>query len=311
MKVFAIIVTYNGAKWIEKCLTSLINSSIKTKIIVIDNFSKDNTIEIIKENFPEILLINSEENLGFAKANNLGIRYSLDQGADFFFLLNQDAWIENDTIEKMINAFEIKKDAGIVSPIHTNGSKTNLDSAFVNYIANQYTPHFISDLYFNKLSACYETNFINAACWLISRNCIEKVGGFDTSIFYHYGEDENYCQRVIYHGFKIYVVAITTICHDREDRGLKRIEENEKRRNEVKFVTSHANLLLEEEDINNVIRHYKRRINILYLIYKLLIFKLKVKKVLEERGSNKKSLDLLYKIKNSRKINKQGGLLWL
>ena len=92
MNLYTIIITYNGVKWIEKNIQALIDSSTKTKIIIIDNGSVDGTQEIVKS-FKEVKFIQSEINLGL-KANNLGIKLALEQGADYVFLLNQDAWIE-------------------------------------------------------------------------------------------------------------------------------------------------------------------------------------------------------------------------
>src|SRR5437870_13044290 len=99
-KVFAIIVTYNGAKWIKKCLSSLLASETKVEVIVIDNGSADETLNIVKE-FGSIECVNSVENLGFGKANNIGIAIALERKCDYIFLLNQDAWIEQNTITEL------------------------------------------------------------------------------------------------------------------------------------------------------------------------------------------------------------------
>jgi N-acetylglucosaminyl-diphospho-decaprenol L-rhamnosyltransferase len=98
VKVVVIIVTYNGAGWIEKCLNSLRNSSLNTDVIVIDNASTDETVSLIENLYPEVELVKRANNLGFGQANNIGLRMALDQNADFVFLLNQDAWIDQDTI---------------------------------------------------------------------------------------------------------------------------------------------------------------------------------------------------------------------
>ena len=70
MKIFSIIVTYNGMRWYDRCLGSLRNSELPVETIVIDNASSDDSVNYIKANFPEVHLIESNENLGFAKANN-------------------------------------------------------------------------------------------------------------------------------------------------------------------------------------------------------------------------------------------------
>ncbi len=72
-KILTIIVSYNFEPWIHKCLPSLLDSSYPTDILVVDNNSGDNTTQIIKETYPTIRLIESSENLGFGKANNIGL----------------------------------------------------------------------------------------------------------------------------------------------------------------------------------------------------------------------------------------------
>ncbi len=214
MKIFAIVVTYNGMRWYDRCFGSLRNSDMPVETIVIDNASTDETVSYIKENFPEVCLIESKENLGFAKANNIGMRYALDHDADYVFLLNQDAWVEKDTLSKLVQTFYDNENVGIASPIHLNGGHSGLDWGFVNYVSGE----FISDSYMQKLKKYYQVKFVNAAAWLISAECIRKVGGFDTLLFVHYGEDDNYCQRVMYHGYKVLINTQCSACHDREFR---------------------------------------------------------------------------------------------
>lgn len=78
---------------------------------------------------------------------------------------------------------------------------------------------FISDCFLKKLKLEYRSKMVNAAAWLISAECIKRVGGFDTLLFTHYGEDDNYCQRLEYHGFELIVNSQAIIYHDRENRG--------------------------------------------------------------------------------------------
>ena len=82
MKVYTIIVTYNGDKWIEKCLRSLRDSTLSLSVLVIDNASTDKTVNIVKEQFPEFQLIETGANLGFGKANNIGLEMALQKNAD-------------------------------------------------------------------------------------------------------------------------------------------------------------------------------------------------------------------------------------
>lgn len=212
-----IIVTYNAMPWIHQCLTSCENFDV----IIVDNNSTDETISYINQNFPSVLILSQTENLGFGQANNIGISKAYQEDADYIFLLNQDAYLEKSCIEKLILIHQTNKDFGILSPIHLNGKGTRLDQRFSNYVIYQKNSDFYSDFILrNELRNIYEVPFVNAAAWLLPRKTIETVGGFDP-IFFHYGEDDNYCQRVRFHHFKIGVVPTIFIRHDREDRKVK------------------------------------------------------------------------------------------
>jgi GT2 family glycosyltransferase len=200
--------------WLSKCL----ESTKPYTVIVVDNNSTDETIYFIKANYPSITILPQKENLGFGAANNIGISYALKLGAERVFLLNQDAYLENDTIEKLIVVHNKNQNFGILSPIHLNGKGDRLDKNFSNYLNYDANANFYSDFILKKpLPTVYEVPFANAAGWLISKCCLEMIGGFDP-IFFHYGEDDNYCQRLRYHGFKIGVVPNVFLRHDRENR---------------------------------------------------------------------------------------------
>jgi len=219
MKVVAVIVTYNGMQWIERCVESLLGSAMPLDIVIIDNQSTDGTFEFLRSRYENrIELRQLPENLGFGRANNIGIKIGFDNQCDFIFLVNQDVYIEPDTTSKLVEAQVRQAEFGIVSPLHLNGTGNALDRNFLNYITEDQCPGLISDLFLGKISPLlYRTDFVNAAAWLISRKCIAAVGGFNPS-FLHYGEDENYVQRAELHGFKTGICTTTTIRHDREQR---------------------------------------------------------------------------------------------
>ena len=101
-QIYTIIVTYNGSKWMTNTLLRLQKSSIPVQTIIIDNGSVDDTKEIAQL-FPEVRFIESKENLGFGRANNIGITIALNENAEYVFLLNQDAWVETEIIEHLLN----------------------------------------------------------------------------------------------------------------------------------------------------------------------------------------------------------------
>jgi GT2 family glycosyltransferase len=216
-KVYAIIVTYNGSEWINKCLGSLRESSYPVGCVVIDNNSTDNTVEIILQDFPEVHLIRSKTNLGFGKANNIGIKKALEDGVDYFLLLNQDAWIAPNTVACLLDGITSTPEWGVISPLHYDGSGIDLDFGFNQYLAKQFSQKEIEDFKNQEDDRVRQCDFINAAAWLVSRQCVEIVGGFGY-VFYHYGEDRDYVQRMKWLGFKIGFVTTTKIYHDRKYR---------------------------------------------------------------------------------------------
>lgn len=204
--------------WYERSFSSLRNSVVPLQIIVVDNSPTEEDAIYIKEHFPEIYLIKTKDNLGFGRANNLGIRYALNNGCDYVLLLNQDAWIEQDTILKLVAIAEKYPEYGIISPIHLNAERTAINMQ-IGLGAHHRNEKLFSDLYLNKVNDIYETNYVNAAAWLLPRKTLEIVGGFDP-IFKHYEEDDNYLNRVIYHGLKIGVCPSARIIHDHHDSEL-------------------------------------------------------------------------------------------
>ena len=300
-KIFAIVVAYNGMKWYPECLNSLKQSSVRLEIIVVDNGSDDGTSKFIGTNYPEIKLIRSNENLGFGRANNLGMKFALEQQADYTFLLNQDARVESNTIEKLIKVHQQYSIFGILSPMHLNGDGSQLDGGFENYAGPEYTDNLLSDLFLHKKEQVYETRFVNAAAWLISRKCVEKVGGFDP-IFFHYGEDLNYCQRVQYHGLKVGIVPDARIFHHRvyqkESYGKSQILRH---------------YLLTMTDIrNDLYKKAGRRLR--QQDYARIISGLmhgNIKKVMQNWENISEKRKYRQKINISREQNQKGGLLYL
>ena len=227
-KIYIIIVTYNAMKWADKCFNSLKHSSVLLKTIVIDNGSDDGTQEYIKTQFPEVNFIQSESNLGFGKANNIAIEKAYKEGADFFYLMNQDAWLYEDSIEKLLDVYNLypnKEEIGIISPMQIDGTEKKLDIFLDKYIAsNCDKTRLISDLYFQTLKLCYELDFINAAHWLLPRETIETVGGFNP-FFFHYGEDNEYVNRVHFHNKKILLAPKSKVIHDGK-QSLQKVDYN-------------------------------------------------------------------------------------
>lgn len=214
--VCVIVVSYNFVPWIHRCLPSIEASLLPTTVMVIDNGSTDETCRIIRDNYPGVELTETHRNLGFGKANNIGIQRALERGFDYVFLLNQDAWIEPDTLEKLVDAAEKNSQYGILSPVHLNGKGSATDFGFSKYtgIKNREEAMLLTD-------EVTPYPFINAAMWLIPLDVIRKTGGF-APIFVHYGEDRNWVLRMQKKGYRLGLVKWAFGYHDREARPVSR-----------------------------------------------------------------------------------------
>ena len=212
--VLVIVVTYNGMKWIDRCVSGVMASNMPADLMVIDNCSTDGTPEHIAKAYPAVLLQRSSENLGFGKANNIGMKYAYESGYDYVYLLNQDAWVMPETIGDLWQAMERHPEYGVLSPVQMTASMKIPDARFSEKCLAKSLDSY-------KDGILYEVPFVMAAHWLISRRCMETVGGF-SPVFPHYGEDDNYVHRAIYHGFKVGFLMGTYAVHDREDRPYSR-----------------------------------------------------------------------------------------
>jgi len=212
-KVFTILVTYNSTKWLDRVFDTLKAQGLLGHTIVVDNNSSDGTPDIISQKWPEVNLKCSTENLGFGAGNNLGISMALQAGADYVFLLNHDAWPVRGSIEKALEALVNNPLLGIVSPLHVQGDEHTADQLFARYLTQGGTT--FKEIVQGELVVTVP--FINAAAWIIPRSTLEQVGGF-SPLFYHYGEDRDYVERIHFHGLQLGVIPGYTIIHDRGSR---------------------------------------------------------------------------------------------
>lgn len=202
MKTLSIVISYNFMPWIDRCLSSLLQGTQSTDILVIDNASKDETVATLQARYPQVRLIRNNHNLGFGAANNIGMKIALDEGYDGVLLINQDAWLAPDALQQLVEVSLQHPEYGIISPKHLTGDGSKMDPGFASYIDNG-------------------GSFINAALWYIPMSVIRKVGMF-APLFYHYGEDKDYVNRIHYHGYQIGYVPTALGYHDRAERPFNR-----------------------------------------------------------------------------------------
>ena len=216
--LLTIIVTFNGMKWIDRCIQSVLSSTARSDIFVIDNASTDATPDYIAEKYPTVHLYRSKKNLGFGAANNTGLQHAIDKNYDYVYLLNQDAWVKEDTFEKMILAHQKYPEYGILSPLQLQANEKHLDFNFGAILSKwDAETKVCEDLLMGQKKDVIPFPKVMAAHWLISKDCLINVGGFSPA-FFHYGEDYNYADRAWHKHYKIGVVMNAIGIHDREAR---------------------------------------------------------------------------------------------
>ena len=220
-KILVVIVTYNALKWVKKCLNSVEKSSLPADVLVIDNGSTDGTLPLIRTDFPRTRIIETGENVGFGAANNRGLRIAHDERYDFVYLLNQDAGVFPETCGTLVRAFEedgttgssglrknTGKPVGILSPVQMEAGRDRMDAQFLKHCGKALD---------STSEEIVRIPFVMAAHWMVSRECLEAVGGFSPA-FPHYGEDLDFIHRAAYKGFAAAVVRTASAVHDRADR---------------------------------------------------------------------------------------------
>jgi GT2 family glycosyltransferase len=177
--------------------------------------------------------------LGFGQANNIGIRYAIKHDADFIMLLNQDATLEPDAMQFLLDA---SNGEALVSPIHLNGDGTRLDHMFkeslLSWKENLLIDHLLT---LPHPQTSYPSGEVCAACWLLPVSLINHIGAFNP-LFQHYGEDNNFYDRMVYHHIPTIVVPAARMHHDRNIHGNQHVF-NAKR--------LYRDILLEACDINH------------------------------------------------------------
>lgn len=217
MKLSVIIVNYKVKYYLEQCLRSVTEASkgIAVEVIVVDNASGDGSVEYLSERFPDITIIASKENLGFARANNLAIRNS---HGEYILLLNPDTIVAENTFTDFIGLMERHPDAGGCGAymLHTNGSfapesRRGLPTPFVAFCkmsglaslfpkTRTFGRYYMSYLDKNKEN---RIEIMSGAFMFLRREALDKAGLLDED-FFMYGEDIDLSYRILKAGYNNY-----------------------------------------------------------------------------------------------------------
>jgi GT2 family glycosyltransferase len=213
--VYIVILNWNGINDTIECIKSLRKINFNNyKIIVVDNASEENEGDLIKNTFPEIVLIKSSENLGFSGGNNIGIKYAIERDCDLVLLLNNDTIVEKDFLDKLVSHIQPEDIAITVPKINYFDDRNKIwySGGYVSKIKGS-----AFTLGEGKMSRqCYKENkevsFATGCCLLIKSDLFKKIGFLDENYFL-YLEDADFCIRTISAGYKILYVADSQIYH--------------------------------------------------------------------------------------------------
>lgn len=214
-KIFVLILNYQGRDTLADCIRSVLQSDCQNlEIVVVDNASKDGSFEYARANFPRLHFIGSTQNRGFAAGNNLGIRFAVEKGADYVFLLNNDAFVERNTLAIMLKEAKKQATPSVMSPVIMKGNK---DSSQVWFCGGAIDWKHMRCVHMNPQmkpggDAVYDTQYVTGCAMLIPKEIIRSVGLLDEKYFLYY-EDADYCVRAKKAGFGIKVCPSAHVYH--------------------------------------------------------------------------------------------------
>lgn len=226
MKLSVIIVNYNVQYFLEQCLMSVEKAlvGIDAEVFVVDNVSKDDSVEMVRNKFPQVVLIANQENVGFSRANNQAMR--LAKG-EYVLLLNPDTLVEEDTFKKCLQWMDEHPQGGGLGVRMVDGSgkflpesKRGIPFPMTSFykISGLYRlfPHSssINHYYMGNLSEMEnnEVEILSGAYMFMRKKALDEVGLLDED-FFMYGEDIDLSWRILKGGYKNYYLADTRIIH--------------------------------------------------------------------------------------------------
>jgi len=213
-RVSVVIVIWNGRSDTVECLTSFRGDPYPNReIIVVDNGSSDDSVAVLRAQFPEVVILQTGKNLGFTGGNNVGIRHAIETGADYVYLINNDTLVEPDALAKLVEAAEANPGAGLVAPVIHDfdppraiwfaGSAMDLRRGAA-WHDNTRQP--------SREEMPYEVPWITGCAMLIRADLLRRLGGFDDR-YYLSWEDVDLSLRVRNEGQQLLIVPPARIYH--------------------------------------------------------------------------------------------------
>ena len=215
-KVSIVVLNYNNPNDTIECINSLMRNSYENfDVILIDNGSTDNSVELLKPiKYKNLIFIQNEKNLGFAGGCNVGIQYALQNGADYVLPLNNDTIIKEDFLDSLVGQASKYPDAGAIGPkiyFYDEPDKIWFAGGYIDWKYDGAHTGY-GKLDDNKYNTEQSVEFITGCAMLIKREVIEKVGLLESS-FFAYQEDVDFCVRVRKAGYKCIYIPYPEVWH--------------------------------------------------------------------------------------------------
>lgn len=215
--VYAIILNFNGKQFLLETLASVAQINYPNlKRIVVDNGSTDGSQAAVRAHYPNVLLLENGENLGFGEGNNVGMRYALQHGAEWVLLLNNDIVVAPDLLEQMMNVAATDAAIGILGPkiyYHDRPNTIWFAGARINYWAGLTAHRGIREIDRGQYDRVEDSDYITGCTMLIRREAIARVGMFDPIYFPAYSEDADLSVRVKRAGYRLVFVPQAKVWH--------------------------------------------------------------------------------------------------
>ncbi|MCM1122067.1 MAG: glycosyltransferase family 2 protein [Eubacterium sp.] len=218
VEISVVLVNYNGKKYNDACITSILNSTIaqSVQVVVVDNASTDDSLSLLKDkwrNNRQVHIIAMDDNYGFSKANNEGIRWSMVQGIDYYLLLNNDTEIEPDTIESMLHLGQ--ETGSIVVPKILYADRRDMiwcAGGMFSPVIRKSIQSGLNQIDNGQFDVSGKCQFANGCAFLLSRQIVEKIGFLDERFFLYY-EDVEYSMRAAANGVVVQYLAKAVVYH--------------------------------------------------------------------------------------------------
>lgn len=208
--VYVVVLNWNGWPDTLKCLNSLEMLDYPNyRVVVVDNGSSDDSVDRIKTAFPNVELIEAGRNLGFAAGNNLGIRFALERGVDYVWLLNNDTKVCPHALTAMVEVAESDPKIGAVGSVLYYMDKPERVQAWGGGWVNPWlgiSRHFLAPVSSERI------HYITGASLLIRRSVLEEVGLLDEG-FFMYWEDTDFGLRLRKRGYELSVSPNSVVFH--------------------------------------------------------------------------------------------------